>query len=148
MNGLGFDDKLGKFLQHEIDSINFHLPKKRVPLHIAKNGYNTYISKDNNQIYIDMKEITSLLEICPQERIKDVLLPILIIRRRDLGSGTYVISGELLEQFLVLKSLDSFKGTWKDFADNPPPNHVTFLYKPDLIQLRKKLPTSTVIGFA
>jgi uncharacterized protein (UPF0216 family) len=144
---LGFDDKLSNFLKHEIDSINLHLPKKRVPLSLANKGYNVYISRDNSQLHINKKEIDLLLSICPTKKENEVLLPFLIIRRRDLGLGTYAISGELIDQFLVLKVLDKFKGTWVEFIDNPLPKHLTFLYKPDIITLRKLLPTSTVIGF-
>ena len=148
MKYLGFDDKLSNFLKHEIDSINSHLPKKRVSLSVALKGYNVYVSNDNIQLYIDKKEIDLILSICPSEKEKDVLLPILIIRRRDLGLGTYVISGELIDQFLILKVLDKFEGSWVEFIEIPHPKHLTFLYKPDLITLRKMLPTSTVIGFA
>jgi len=145
---LGYDDKLSNFLKHEIDSINLHLPKKRVPLSLANKGYNVYVSRDNSQLHINKKEIDLLLSICPTKKENDVLLPFLIIRRRDLGRGTYSISGELIDQFLVLKALDKFEGTWIEFIKKPLPKHLTFLYKPDLITLRKILPTSTVIGFA
>ncbi len=148
MKHLGFDDKLSKFLKYEIDSINLHLPKRRVPLSVADKGHNVYISKDNSQLYIDKKEVDLLLSICPNAKENEVLLPFLIIRRRDLGLGTYVISGELIEQFLILKVLDKYDGSWVEFIENPLPKHLTFLYKPDLITIRKILPTSTVIGFA
>ena len=145
---LGFDDKLGNFLKHEINSINLHLPKKRLSLSLAIKGYNTYVCKDNSQINIDDKEIQKLLEFCPEDKLNEVFLPLLIIRRRDLGRGAYVISGELIEQFMILKALEKYDGTWDDFIKNPIPKHLSFLYKPDLITLRKVLPTSTVIGFA
>ena len=148
MKCLGLDDKLSNFLKHEIDSINLHLPKKRVSLSVASKGYNFYVSKDNSQLYIDNKEINLLLSICPKSKENEVFLPFMIIRRRDLGLGTYVISGELIDQFIILKALDKFKGLWGEFIENSPPKHLTFLYKPDLITLRKILPTSTVIGFA
>ena len=147
MEYLGYDDKLSSFLKHEIGSINSHLPKKRVPLSVAKKGPHVYVSKDNSKLYIDKKEIDLLLSICPTAKENEVLLPLLIIRRRDLGLGTYVISGELIDQFLILKALDKFEGSWTEFNKNPLPKHLTFLYKPDLIALRKKLSTSTVIGF-
>ncbi|MBY9001422.1 MAG: DUF61 family protein [Candidatus Heimdallarchaeota archaeon] len=145
---MGFDNKLGNFLKHEIDAINLHLPKKRVSLSLANKGYHIYVSKDNSQLHLDEKEIEKLLEICPEEKHNEVFLPFLIIRRRDLGQGTYVISGELIDQFMILKVLEKYDGTWVDFIEKPVPKHSTFLYKPDLINLRKALPTSTVIGFA
>ncbi|TET74978.1 MAG: DUF61 family protein [Candidatus Heimdallarchaeota archaeon] len=148
VNFLGFDDKLSNFLKHEIDSINMHLPKKRVTLEQALKGYNYYVSRENNQLYIDKKEIDLLQSLCPQELFTSVQLPILIIRRRDIGQGTYVISGELIEQYLVLKTLEKIEIDWAKFLEEQIASKEIYLYKPDLIQVRKKLPTSTVIGFS
>ena len=146
---LGYEDsKLTKFLKHEIDNVNMHLPKKRVNLDIALKGYNLYITKEDSQIHISKKEIQLLSELCPRERYKSVYLPILIIRRRDLGSGTYIISGELIEQYLVLRALEKIDTSWDQFTKKEYKPKSFFLYKPDLIELRKKLPTSTVIGFS
>ncbi len=148
VNFLGFDDKLSNFLKHEIDSINMHLPKKRVTLEQALKGYNYYVSRENNQFYIDKKEIKLLQSLCPQDMISSVHLPILIIRRRDIGQGTYVISGELIEQYLVLKTLEKIEIDWNKFLEKQLASKDIYLYKPDLIQIRKRLPTSTVIGFS
>lgn len=148
VNFLEFDDKLSNFLKHEIDSINMHLPKKRVTLEQALKGYNYYVSRENNQLYIDKKEIDLLQSLCPQELFTSVQLPILIIRRRDIGQGTYVISGELIEQYLVLKTLEKIEIDWAKFLEEQIASKEIYLYKPDLIQVRKKLPTSTVIGFS
>ena len=145
---MGFDDKLSKFLKHEIDSINLHLPKKKVSLENASQGFNYYINREDSQLLIDKKEVDLLIEICPKNKIKEVYLPILIIRRRDLGAGTFVIAGELIEQYLVLKALRKFEINWDHFKDQPDLPSSTFLYKPDLIDLRKILPTSTIIGFS
>ncbi len=148
MNLVGFDDKLSKFLKHEIDSINLHLPKKKVSLDNARQGYNFYINREEIQLLIDKKEIDLLVDICPKDKIKDAHLPILIIRRRDLGRGTFVIAGELVEQYIVLKALKKLEIDWDQFRKNPDISSSTFLYKPDLIDLRKTLPTSTIIGFS
>ncbi len=80
--------------------------------------------------------------------ISSVHLPILIIRRRDIGQGTYVISGELIEQYLVLKTLEKIEIDWNKFLEKQLASKDIYLYKPDLIQIRKRLPTSTVIGFS
>lgn len=149
VNLVGFDnDRITKFLKHEIDSINLHLPKKRVNLEMALKGYNFYVTKEDAQIYIEEEEVQLLRELCPTEKQTKVFLPILIIRRRDLGAGTYIISGELIEQFLVLKALGRIEEDWKQFTKKEYKSNTFFLYKPDLIELRKKLPTSTIIGFS
>jgi len=149
VKSVGFEDsKLAKFLKHEIDSINMHLPKKRVNLEMALEGYNVYVTKENNQIFIDNKEVELLVEMCPKNKLKSTFIPILIIRRRDLGKGTYVISGELIEQFLVLKAIKKIDENWNQFTKKEHSKGSYYLYKPDLIELRKVLPTSTVIGFS
>lgn len=148
MKLLSFDDKLSKFLKHEIESVNNHLPKNRVSLKKAGEGNTIYENREGAQLYINKKEIEILLEICPKDKYKDVYLPILIIRRRDLGRGTYVITGELIDQFLVLKAIKKYEGSWDDFKkENHTPSGM-YLYKPNLIDLRKILPTSTIIGFS
>ncbi len=147
MKFLGFDDKLSKFLKYEIDSVNNHLPKNRVTLQMAEQGHLNYVNRLEDQLYIDKREVQILLELCPKEKYKDVYLPILIIRRRDLGSGTYVITGDLIDQFLVCKAINKYKESWENFKNEDHSPSLTYLYKPNLIELRKVLPTSTVIGF-
>jgi uncharacterized protein (UPF0216 family) len=114
---------------------------------MAEQGKLHYINREDALLYINKKEIQLLLELCPKEKYKDVSLPILIIRRRDLGSGTYVITGDLIEQYLVCKAINKYKDSWENFKNEEHSPSLTYLYKPDLIELRKVLPTSTVIGF-
>jgi uncharacterized protein (UPF0216 family) len=125
-----------------------HLPKKRITLELALKGYNYYVSRENNKLYIDMQEVELIYSLCPAEKVSSIHLPILIIRRRDVGTGTYVISGELIEQYIVLKALEKIDVDWKKWLEEHPSSKDIYLYKPDLISIRKKLPTSTVIGFS
>ena len=125
-----------------------HLPKKRVTLELALKGYNYYVSRENNKLYIDKKELDLIHSLCPMEKVSVILLPILIVRRRDIGQGTYVISGELIDQYIVLKALEKIDTDWNVWLKEQPSSKEFYLYKPDLISLRKKLPTSTVIGFS
>ena len=59
-----------------------------------------------------------------------------------------MISGELIEQYLVLKAIKKIDSDWNEFIKDVHEKNLFFLYKPDLIELRKALPTSTVIGFS
>ncbi len=142
-----FDDKLSKILKHEILEINSHLPTKRVSLSAAFDGKTEYIRRDNSKVSIDQKEIELLNSLCPPIKRKSVLLPIIIVRRRNLGAGAYVITGELVEQYLVLKVLGKIEDDWISFKDSNE-GKLSILYKPELTELRKKLPTSTVLGFS
>lgn len=131
-----------------MESVNLHLPKSRITLQKAKEGHYHYISREDVELYINKKEIQTLLDLCPEEKYKDVYLPILIIRRRDLGRGIYVISGGLIDQFLVCKAINKYEKSWENFKNEDHSPSLTYLYKPDLVGLRKTLPTSTVIGFS
>lgn len=142
-----FDDKLSKILKHEILAINSHLPTKRISLSAAFDGKTEYTTRDNSKVSIDQKEIEILNSLCPPSRRRSVLLPIIVIRRRNLGAGAYVITGELVAQYLVLKALNKIEDDWKGFKDSNE-GKLSILYKPELTELRKKLPTCTVLGFS
>jgi len=142
-----FDDKLSKILKYEISAINSHLPTKRVSLSAAIDGKREYVRRDNSKVSIDQKEIELLNSLCPPSKRKSVLLPIIIVRRRNLGAGAYVITGELVAQYLVLKALGKIEDDWINFMDSYK-GKLSILYKPELSELRKKLPTCTVLGFS
>jgi len=142
-----YGDKIEKFLKYELDNINKHLPRKRI---LLKKGLeeNTYVSKGNDKISIDPREIQFLQSLCPENKLNSVYLPIIIVRRRDLGEGAYIISGESIEEFLVLKAINKWKGDWEEFLKEKEKRHYFYLYKPDLLEIRKKLSTCTVIAFS
>jgi len=148
VNNLSFGERLSNFLKHEIDSINDHLPKTRVSLVNALEGYSFYVSRKNERFYIDQNEVKQLHKLCPEDKRKNVYLPMIVIRRRDFGKGVYVISGELIEEFLILKAIGKYKKSWREFLKDPPPQTMRYLNKQDIIVLRKVLSTSTIIGFS
>jgi len=141
-----FTDRVERILKFEIENINNHLPKKRLSLVKAIEGQSNYISKDNTPLYIDKEEVKLLASLCPKEKIPSVFLPIIILRRRDLGEGVFVVGGELIDKYLVFKTIDKWQGDWKEFLAKHTEKEV-YLYRPDILSVRKKLPTCTAIGF-
>ena len=139
--------KLENFLKYELENINKHLPRKRIPLNKGMKE-NTYVSKGNDKISIDPREIQFLQSLCPKDKLNSVYLPIIIVRRRDLGEGAYIISGESIEEFLVLKAINKWEGDWSEFLKEKEKRRYFYLYKPDLLEIRKKLSTCTVIAFS
>ena len=79
-------------------------------------------------------------------RMRDLFLPILIIRRRELGSGVYAVAGELIDEYVVARAIGAYDGSWLEYLENR--KNPLYIYKPQLLLLRKKLRTATVIGFA
>ncbi len=142
-----FGDKTFKVINYDIQSINNHLPKKRLSLLDAIKGKNTYRSRDNYELLIDRKEIELLASICPKEKLSSVYLPVIILRRRDLDRGTYVIGGELVEAFLVLKVIGKFKGKLSEFVEKYRDSAV-YITSLEVIEIKKKLSTVITIAFA
>ena len=140
-------DKFTKILDHEIESVNMHLPRKRISLQEAIiEEKNHYVARDGTKLFIDPKEIELLREFCPKNKMRDLFLPILIIRRRELGSGVYAVAGELIDEYVVARAIGTYDGSWLEYLENR--KNPLYIYKPQLLLLRKKLRTATVIGFA
>ena len=141
------DDKLSKFLQIEIDQINAHLPSKPVKLSVL-DGYEIqgYQSRDGNFTHFAKNEITHIKNMIPKNFWKHVQLPIIILRRRDLGTGVFTIGGTEENSYVIEKILDDNLSNyliWKNSETNQK-----ILYRPDIIIIRKFLPTTTVLGFS
>lgn len=136
-----------KFIENQIENLNLHLPKKRISLHAAiENEIKKYIAKDGTELVIDPKEIALLKEICPKSKLEAVFLPIIIIRRRDLGQGVFTVAGEIIEEYLIAKVIGLYEKEWDEYLKERKKD--LYLYKPHIIEIRKKLRTATVIGFA
>ncbi len=142
-----FGDKTSSFLQKELDTLNDHLPKKRILFKDSLKGQN-YISKNGQSLYITKKELVELEIICPKDKIDTLMVPFMILRRRDYGAGAYIISGDMIEQYIILKIIGKYTSSWDEYAKGERETiHPRILYKPDIIEIRKKLPTCVVIGF-
>jgi len=141
------DDKLSKFLQIEIDQINTHLPSKPINLSIL-DGLKTqgYKSRDGNFTHFSTNEINQIKNMIPKDFWKHVQLPIIILRRRDLGTGAFTIGGTEENSYVIEKILDDNLSNyliWKNTEKNQK-----ILYRPDISIVRKFFPTTTVLGFS
>ncbi|RLE52214.1 MAG: hypothetical protein DRJ20_00545, partial [Candidatus Methanomethylicota archaeon] len=70
-------------------------------------------------------------------------LPIVLIRRVDLGRGVFQVLGDKAEAYVVLKILESERVQKVEDVTLP-----VYLYRPQVFKLRRILRTSMVIGFA
>ena len=101
------DDKLSKFLQIEIDQINTHLPSKPVKLSVLDGlKIQGYKSRDGNFTYFSTNEINQIKNMIPKDFWKHIQLPIIILRRRDLGTGAFTIGGTEENSYVTEKILD------------------------------------------
>ncbi|MDH5402133.1 MAG: DUF61 family protein [Candidatus Heimdallarchaeota archaeon] len=139
------DDKLSKHLQWEIDKINLHLPKSVVSLKNILNIEKPKIQlRDGDFIEFDTQEVEAIKEIIPEKYWGQVLLPIIITRRRDLGSSAFSVGGSDPNFYIILSLFEELKDytIWK--LDNQLTN---IFYRPQIKKIRKVFPTTTVIAF-
>ena len=136
---------LDAVLTHEIRKLNTHLPKHRRPMSdLMKSTDPTIEAVDGTSILLRTAEMEELSRIIPMEYQDRLKLPIVILRRMELGKSTYTISGEPIEEFTVKKILGA---TNADFHQMYMDRESFFLYRPQVVELLRKYHSLFVIGF-
>lgn len=130
-----FGDK--KMLIKTIQTMNQHLPGKRLPLTellaMEKPGIK---SKDNTFFIMDKAELDLISSTLPRFLWNRLRLPLLIEMSPDFGSGAARVQGEV-ETEMVSKLLGKAR----------PEGKSLIIYLPDVRELRRKLPTTTQYAF-
>ncbi|MBY8997846.1 MAG: DUF61 family protein [Candidatus Thorarchaeota archaeon] len=137
----GFIDKM---IEHDIDTLNDHLPESRVPLSdligLDSPQFKTRIGEVSVFRIEEIEEIS--LEV-PERFHRDIRLPIVFLRRLDYGPGIYTIAGSKAELFMLHRIIGYVDLGWEDFATW---KSVEKLARPQVQLLRRKLPSTTSIG--
>ena len=136
-----FDALLGR----ELRKLNTHLPKQRRSLKELLTETNaTLPTMDGSNIILKKEEIEELARIVPPEYHDSVKLPIIVLRRMELGKSVYTVSGDRLEEFTVKKILGKTNADFHTlYSDHEP----LFLYRPDISELVRRFHSLVVIGF-
>ena len=137
---------IDKMIEHDIDTLNDHLPESRVPL-------NDLIGMDSPQFktrigevsVFRVEEIEELAQEVPKKFHEEVRLPIVVLRRLDYGTGIYTVAGNKAELFMVHHIIGYVDLGWDDFTQWKP---VEKLARPQVQTLRRRLPSTTTIGIA
>ena len=132
-------------LGHELRKLNTHLPKQRRSLtELLKLKDPTVEATDGSAIVLKRSELEELARIVPPEYQDRVKLPIIIMRRMDLGRSIYTVSGERVEEFTVKKILgltdDEYYQMYRD-------QEAAYLYRPQVTELLRKFHSVFVIAF-
>jgi uncharacterized protein (UPF0216 family) len=135
---------LDKMIEHDIDTLNDHLPESRVPLSeligLDSPRFKTRIGETS---VFRVEEIEELLLEVPKEFYADIRLPIVVLRRMDYGESIYTVAGNKAELFMVHRIIGYVDLEWKDFAEWKP---IERLARPHVQILRRRLPSTTTIG--
>lgn len=134
-----------RLIENEIDASNDHLPAKKVPLsELFQSDIPSFLTRGGEASLFLKDEIIMLANEIPSIHHNEFMLPIVILRRMDLGSGIYTIAGSKTELFLISKILGQVDLQWSDLKSWKP---VDRLARPQVQVIRRKLPSTTSLGF-
>ena len=134
--GRGYERYLS-YIDMLIRKINAHIPKERKTLaELLAEEEPSVEASDGSKIYFRRRDLEELAGIVPRELHRKLRLPIVLVRRIELGKGIYVISGGEVERKVVLEMLgiEDKRGE-------------TYLYRPQVSELISKLKSLVTIGF-
>jgi len=91
------------------------------------------------------RELEELSHSLPTEAGTRVRLPIVFLRRRDLGPGAFTVMGGRYEEYALLLLAESFQGSFEQFKEQKPESVV--LFKPQISLLMRRFHSLLVLGF-
>ena len=137
---------IDKMIEHDIDTLNDHLPESRVPLSDLIGTNSPHFKTRIGEISVfRVEEIEELSLEVPKKFHQTIRLPIIVLRRLDYGLGIYTVAGNKAELFMVHRVIGYVDLGWEDFSKWKP---VEKLARPQVQLLRRKLPSTTSIGIA
>ena len=136
-----FDALLGR----ELRKLNTHLPKQRRSLkELLSDPDPTLTAVDGSAIVLRKDEIEELAQVVPPEYHDSLKLPIIVLRRMELGKSVYTVSEDRVEEFTVKKILGKTSAEYHTMCLDDKP---LFLYRPEVSELLRRFHSLVVIGF-
>jgi uncharacterized protein (UPF0216 family) len=135
---------IDRLIEHEIDTLNDHLPESRVTLReLIESDKPYFITKSGEKSVFRREEIQWLQEQVPERFHDEIRLPIVILRRLDYGLGIYTVAGNKYELFMIHRVLGHVDLGWENFAAWKP---IEQLARPQVQTIRRKMSTLSCIG--
>jgi uncharacterized protein (UPF0216 family) len=133
-------------IQREIDAANDHLPSATIPLsELIASDSPCYVTRSGESSAFRQEEIEMLSNEVPAEFQSDLRLPIVILRRMDLGPGIFTVAGGRVELFLVQRMIVGHVDlSWNIIRTWKP---IDTLARPQVQIVRRKMPSTTCLGF-
>jgi uncharacterized protein (UPF0216 family) len=144
-SGNTLDRATDAILGYELRKLNTHLPKQRPSLReLLLVEDPTVEAADGSAIVLKKSELQELANIVPAEYHGSLKLPIIVLRRMELGRSVYTVSGERLEEFTVRKILGLTNQQFNQMYRDQEP---AFLYRSQVSELLWRFHSLFVIGF-
>jgi hypothetical protein len=124
-------------VEHMVERLNKHLPKTRKTLgQLLREEEPSVEAVDGSKICFRRQDIETVAKVMPAELHGSLFLPIVVVRRLELGKGVYFILGGRAEKALVSRLLNLDEGE-KDL----------YLYRLQVFELLGKLKSLLTIAF-
>jgi uncharacterized protein (UPF0216 family) len=133
-------------LRDDLRRLNSHLPKKRRLLAelLAEQSPNVP-SVSGHPIKMKRQELLDLSSSIPNLDASRMRLPIILLRRTDLGPGAFIVLGDPYEEYVLSVVLGSFSGTFDEFGKRR--SSAVAIYKPQISILLRRFHSLILIGF-
>jgi uncharacterized protein (UPF0216 family) len=133
-------------LRDDFRKLNSHLPKERRTLKELLSDPTPRVQAASGD-FIRMKrnELEELSRSLPPEASARIKLPIVLLRRRDLGVGAFSIMGDMYEEYAMLILADAIHGSYDQYREQK--HEVDILFKPQISSLMRRFHSLLVVGF-
>ena len=133
-------------LQDEMRKLNQHLPKQRRSLgELLREETPQVSSIDGKSIVMRKEELEKLASLVSKDALERIRLPIVFIRRSEMGRGAYTVLGDKPEAYIVALALGSFTGDLEEYRRQS--EREIIVYKPEVSELTRQYHSLIVIGF-
>ena len=139
----GFFDVM---LQNELRKLNTHLPKNRKTIkELLAEEQPSVSTVGGEKATMKKSEVEALSAGLPDELRDKVRLPLVLLRRRELGPGAFTLLGDPNEEYAVSNILGEYNGTLAEFQRSR--QSPTVFYKPQVSELTRRFHSLVVVGF-
>lgn len=139
----GFFDVM---LQNELRKLNTHLPKNRKTIReLLAEEQPSVSTVGGEKANMKKSEVEALSAGLPDELRDKVRLPLVLLRRRELGPGAFTLLGDPNEEYAVSNILGEYNGTLAEFQRSR--QSPTVFYKPQVSELTRRFHSLVVVGF-
>lgn len=140
------DGFLDVMLQNELRKLNTHLPKNRKTIReLLAEDQPTVSTVGGEKVSMKKSEVEALSADLPNELRDRVKLPIVLLRRRELGAGAFTLLGDSYDEYALSTVLGDYKGTLADFRRSSESPRI--FYKPQVSELMRRFHSLIVVGF-
>jgi len=132
-------------LRDEMRRLNAHLPRKRLTISELLTLEVLWVpSVDGGKIVMKRAELETLAKSLTEDLLSRVKLPLVLLRRTDLGLGAFALLGDRVEEYAVFRIVAGSNIPLEEFKDQTAP---CVFYKPQVSELLRRFHSLVVIGF-